>query len=283
MKFCKMHGLGNDYVYVNLFEEKIGDAASLARLISDRHTGVGSDGLILIKPSDCADVRMEMYNADGSRAQMCGNGIRCVAKYAFEKHLATESNFSIETDAGIKWVNCTTERGCVSLVRVDMGLPSFEPSDLPISIKADRVVDWPLSVDDRSFEITCVGMGNPHVVVFVDNLASVDLCHDGPLIERASVFPERTNVHFACVESRSHIHMITWERGSGVTRACGTGACAVCVAGAMTDRSDRRIKATLPGGDLDLDWASNDHVYMTGPTIEVFTGLWPEAESVSID
>jgi diaminopimelate epimerase len=272
MKFTKMHGLGNDYVYVNSFTERVADAPNLARAISDRHTGIGSDGLILIQPSKVADVRMEMYNADGSRGEMCGNGIRCVAKYAVEHRLANGPSLRVETDAGIKAVECIMEGGKVASVRVDMGLPELSARAIPTTIAADRVIDHPLRFGGVDYRVTCVSMGNPHAVVFVHGLHKVDLVEIGPKFEHAPEFPNRINTHFVRVDSATHVTMRTWERGSGATRACGTGACAVCVAGVLTQRTERAITASLPGGELRIEWGDDDHVYMTGDAVEVFTG-----------
>ncbi len=273
MKFTKMHGLGNDYVFVNCFEEHLEDPSTLARAVSDRHRGIGGDGLILIRPSDTADVRMEIYNADGSRAQMCGNGIRCVAKYAVEHGLARPT-VHIETDAGVKPAECHIVDGVVRSVRVDVGRPSLAASAIPSTIPADRIINHPLLAGGCEYVVTCVSMGNPHAAVFVDNLDAITLEVVGPKFEHAPEFPERINVHFVRVDSPDHVTMKTWERGSGATSACGTGACAVCVAGAVTDRTARAITATLPGGDLQVEWADDDHVYMTGPAVEVFGGVW---------
>ena len=275
MKFTKMHGLGNDYVYVNGFEERVLDPAAVAVAVSDRHTGVGADGLIIILPSDQADVRMEMFNADGSRAEVCGNGLRCVAKFAFEHRLVPSTSMAIETDGGIKSACCRVVDGLVQDVRVDMGKPSLDPKDLPAAMDVARIVDHPLRVDSIEYAVTCVSMGNPHVVLFVDDVEAIELDRLGPQFERASVFPNGINTHFVRVDDRARVVMRTWERGSGATQACGTGACAVCVAGALTGRTDRMVTATLPGGDLAIEWAKDDHVYMTGPAIEVFTGDWP--------
>ena len=290
-----MHGLGNDYVFVNTFEEDVIDPSALARALSDRHTGVGSDGLILIAPSNEADVRMEVYNSDGSRAEMCGNGIRCVAKYAIEHGLAVGPAIRIETAAGgahaswnpestpgrdldcgarVKIAACHLDGGIVHSVRVDMGRPVLSASEIPSTIARDRVIDHPLHVGGGEYLVTCVSMGNPHVVVFAEDLEPIELEVIGPLFERAPEFPERINTHFAQVDSPEHVTMISWERGSGMTRACGTGACAVCVAGVVTERTGKRMIAALPGGDLELEWADDGHVYMTGPAVEVFTGEW---------
>ncbi len=277
MKFTKMHGLGNDYLFVDCTTKQVGDAPALARAMSDRHRGVGSDGLILIGRSSRADVRMEMYNADGSRAQMCGNGLRCLAKYAFEHGLTTRNPMNVETDAGIRPVELAVEDGLVPRASVDMGPPSLDPRSLPSTIRADRIVEHPISVGGRSFQTTCVSMGNPHAVVFVEDLDGMDLGTIGPAFERAAEFPERINVHFVRVDDPRHVTMRTWERGSGPTQACGSGACAVCVAAALTGRTERHITAALPGGDLDIRWADDDHVHLTGPAEEVFSGEWPDA------
>jgi len=269
-----MHGLGNDYVYVNVFDERVDNAPEIARAVSDRHTGIGSDGLILIGPSDPADVRMEMYNADGSRAQMCGNGIRCVAKYAVDHGITTGPEIAVETDSGVRYTHCIIEGGHVKSVRVNMGEPVLTPSKLPATFNLDKVVDHPFSVGDVSFPITCVGMGNPHVVTFVDDLSQIDLARVGPLIENAREFPERVNAHFVEVRSANHVVVATWERASGATRACGSGACSVCVAGVLTNRTGRAVTTTLPGGDLHIEWGQDNNVYMTGPAVEVFTGEW---------
>lgn len=316
MKFTKMHGLGNDYVYVNAFTERVADPAGVARLVADRFTGIGSDGLILICPSDRADVRMEMYNADGSRGRMCGNGIRCVAKYAYDHGLidaatagrrATEAAIArawtespggppaselaamtIESDAGLHELAlridmaavgqvspAETVRGVVTAVRVDMGRASLAPGDLPCTLSGERIVNRPVEFGGRRYEITCVSMGNPHVVIFAEDLASIDLPREGRAIETSSLFPERTNVHFARVLAPDRLRMITWERGSGATRACGTGACAVAVAGVVAKGTSRDVCIELPGGELEIAYRPDGHVHKTGPAVEVFSGEWP--------
>jgi diaminopimelate epimerase len=275
MKFTKMHGLGNDYVYVNAFVERVDDPVRTARQISNRHTGIGSDGLILIAPSSRADVRMEMYNADGSRGRMCGNGIRCVAKYSVEHGLAAGPELRIETDSGVKKVWChTTQDGKVAAVRVDMGPPILSPKEIPVRLPGDRILDHRITIGGVAYQVTCVSMGNPHAVVFVDDLDAVNLAAVGPAFETAECFPQQVNVHFARVETRWRITMQTWERGSGATRACGTGACAVGVAGCLTLRTERKVAAALPGGELEIEWAQDGNVYMTGPAVEVFRGEW---------
>ncbi|MCH7883969.1 MAG: diaminopimelate epimerase [Planctomycetes bacterium] len=278
MKFTKMHGLGNDYIFINTVEQHVEDPSSLARAISDRHTGVGGDGLILIQPSERADVRMKMYNADGSRAQMCGNGIRCVARYAIEHGLAAGPRLRIDTDDGVKSVSCKLEGGIIASVCVDMGKPSLDPAALPSTLPGDRIVEYSLRLGKHEYTITCVSIGNPHAVVFVSDLEPVKLEVLGPQIENAPEFPQRINTHFVRVDAADHVTIRTWERGSGATRACGTGACAVCVAGVVTHRTERIITAALPGGALQIEWADDDHVYMTGPAVEVFTGDWPVPE-----
>ncbi|MHC4698562.1 MAG: diaminopimelate epimerase [Planctomycetota bacterium] len=295
MKFTKMHGLGNDYVFVNIFDQRVDDPARLARAVADRRRGIGGDGLILIAPSEAADVRMVVYNVDGSRAEMCGNGVRCVAKYAVDHGLASGSDVRIETDAGTMLAECHTVDGGIRTVRVDMGRPSLAAASLGVwhgfatrvfhrlktgatlmtsATHVDRIVNHPMEVGGSTYAVTCVSMGNPHVVIFVEDLDAVALERTGPLFERASVFPQRINAHFVRVDSLTHVTMKTWERGSGATNACGTGACAVCVAGAVTERTERTITATLPGGDLQVEWSDDDHVYMTGPAVEVFSGVW---------
>lgn len=267
-----MHGLGNDYVYVDVRDQRVSDPASLARKVSCRHTGIGSDGLILIAPSPSADVRMLMYNADGSRAEMCGNGIRCVAKYAVEHRLTAGPVVSIETDAGVKEAVCLFTNGRIHAVRVDMGAPILSPAALPSTLDGDSVVDRAIEAAGRSYQVTCVSMGNPHAVVFVHDLNTIDLHADGAALESAACFPQRINAHFVHVESSNRAVVRTWERGSGETKACGTGGCAVCVAGVLTKRMERSMTTTLPGGDLHIEWAANNHVYMTGPAVEVFSG-----------
>lgn len=290
LHFTKMHGLGNDYVYISLFDQQVNDAPALARRMSDRHRGVGSDGLILIAPPDAptpdrpaadAHVRMIMFNADGSRAQMCGNGIRCVAKFAFERGLAPCNPMRVATDAGVLTLDLTLDaRGRVEQVRVDMGAPILEPRRIPVALPGDRAVRVPLSFANGtqvvSLEMTCVSMGNPHAVIFCHDVAAVPLHELGPQIERHPLFPERINAHFVEVLSPSAVRMVTWERGAGPTQACGTGASAVCVAGVLCGLTQRRITATLPGGDLFLEWDEGaSHVFMTGPATEVFSGEWP--------
>ena len=291
MKFTKMHGIGNDYVYVNCFEENIHNATELAKAISNRHLGVGADGLITVGPSEIAEVRMRIYNADGSEAEMCGNGIRCVAKYAYERQLAhTHGNFSIpgqqsfpisiniETGKGLLVVGLLAdENDVVEKVCVNMGQPVINPKDIPVDLPGEQIVEEDIDVEGDNFTITCVSMGNPHAVIFCENLEQIDLSHIGPAIENHSLFPNRINVHFVQINDPEDFTMRTWERGSGITLACGTGACACSVAAVLTGRLKRVTKAHLPGGDLELNWCEEDNcVYMTGSATQVFTGDWPE-------
>ncbi|OPX24290.1 MAG: diaminopimelate epimerase [Planctomycetales bacterium 4484_123] len=278
MRFVKMQGIGNDYVYVDCFQQQVADPSELARRISDRHFGVGADGLILILPSASADVRMRMFNADGSEAEMCGNGIRCLAKYVHDHGLCDANPLQVETAAGIKTVHLALDApGKVTAATVDMGTPLLKPADVPVRVPGERVVNTPITAGRRTYQMTCLSMGNPHAVIYVDDVAAVPLGEVGPAIERHPLFPERINVHFVQPHCPSEVTMRTWERGSGATLACGTGASAVCVAGVLTGRTERKITAHLPGGDLQLEWREADgHVYLTGPAEEVFTGEWPD-------
>jgi diaminopimelate epimerase len=277
MKFTKMHGLGNDYVYVETFRQSPPkDPASLAVAISDRHLGVGADGLILIMPSERADARMRMFNADGSEGEMCGNGVRCVAKLLYDHGLARKDRVSVETGRGVLTLDLEVQGGKARRVRVDMAPPVLEAASIPTTLAGDPPVDVPIEIDGRTLRVTAVSMGNPHAVAFVDNVASFPLELLGPMLENHPAFPRRVNAHVVDVLSRTEVRMRTWERGSGITLACGTGACAVCVAGVLTGRTERRILAHLPGGDLELEWPAADaSVFMTGPATEVFEGNWP--------
>ena len=283
MKFTKMHGAGNDYVYVDCFHESLPtDPAELARDIADRRFGVGGDGLILICPSEIADARMRMFNADGSEAEMCGNGIRCVAKYVFDHGIYPHTPMRIETGAGVLEVELQVVDGRAEQVRVDMGEPILVPSRIPTQFTGETVVQQPLEVKGQTFAVTCVSMGNPHCVIFVEELTDDLVLGIGPLIERHEMFPARVNVEFVKVISRTEVRQRTWERGSGETFACGTGASAVCVAGVLCDVTDRQIVNHLLGGDLTLEWdAANNHVFKTGPAVEVFSGTWEGAQRSS--
>jgi diaminopimelate epimerase len=276
MQFTKMHGAGNDYIYVNCFRETPPkDAAALSRAISDRHFGVGADGLILICPSERADARMRMFNADGSEAEMCGNGVRCVAKYVYDHRIARKPVLKIETGRGVLTLEVEVAGDKVRQVRVDMGEPILEAALIPTALPGNPPTDAPLPGHDLS--VTCVSMGNPHCVAFVNEITDQLVHGVGPQVEKHAAFPRRINVEFVRVNRPDDVNMRVWERGSGETLACGTGACAVCVAGVLTSRTQRRVTVHLTGGDLQLHWSEADnHVYMTGPAVEVFTGVWPD-------
>ena len=301
LKFTKMHGIGNDYVYVDGFHERVDDPARVAQQVADRHFGIGGDGLILILPSEKADVRMRMFNADGSESEMCGNGVRCVAKYAFDHGLTKSNPMKVETGRGVLTLALTTtEAGKVREVTVNMGEPILKLADIPVD--RERVgaaheaheymftLTRPVTVDERvagaangektegAARATFVSMGNPHAVMFTPDVKAIDLPRLGPLVENHRAFPRRINAHWVQVHSEAEVTMRTWERGSGITLACGTGACAVCVAGVLTGRTSRKVLAHLPGGDLSLEWRESDNnVYMTGPATEVFSGEWTPA------
>ena len=276
MKFTKMQGLGNDYVYVNCFKEKIDNPPELARRISDRHFGVGSDGLIMINPSDKADFEMEMYNADGSRGEMCGNGIRCVAKYVYDYGLTDKTHSSVETLGGIKYLDLTVEEGKVKIVKVDMGKPELEPLKIPVKASGDKAVDEPILVGGKEYRMTCVSMGNPHAVIFIGcDVREFPLEEIGPKFENHERFPNRVNTEFVRVIDRRTAEMRVWERGSGETLACGTGACAVAVACALNGFTEDEVTVRLLGGDLQIRWdREKDTVFMTGPAEVVFDGEW---------
>ncbi len=270
IRITKMHGAGNDYVYVDCREHDLADPPRLARALSRRHHGIGADGLILIRPAAEADCRMEMYNADGSRAQMCGNGVRCVGKFVYDRGLHANP-MRIATDCGVKTLELAVDtRGLVSGATVDMGAPVLDGPRIPVA-SAGRVVDQPLEVVGTTWQITCVSMGNPHCVIFVPEVASLELDRIGPRFEHHPFFPERVNTEFVALRSPCELDFRVWERGSGETMACGTGACAALVAGVLTGRTERRALVHLRGGDLDVEWRADDHVYMTGAAAEVFT------------
>lgn len=274
MKFTKMQGLGNDYVYVNCFEEKIDNPPAVARFVSDRHFGIGSDGLIMINPSKTADFEMEMYNADGSRGEMCGNGIRCVAKYVYDYGLTDKTQISVETLGGIKYLDLTVEDGKVSLVKVDMGKPELEADLIPIISEREQVIDEPIEVDGKEYHMTGVSMGNPHAVIYVDDVKGLDLEKIGPKFENHERFPKRINTEFVHCIDRQTVEMRVWERGSGETLACGTGACAVAVSSILNNLTDTQVTVKLLGGDLQIEWdREKDRVFMTGPATVVFDGV----------
>ena len=269
-----MHGLGNDYVYVNCFEEKIDNPPAVARFVSDRHFGIGSDGLIMINPSKTADFEMEMYNADGSRGEMCGNGIRCVAKYVYDYGLTDKTQISVETLGGIKYLDLTVEDGEVSLVKVDMGKPELEADLIPIISEREQVIDEPIEVDGKEYHMTGVSMGNPHAVIYVDDVKGLDLEKIGPKFENHERFPKRINTEFVHCIDRQTVEMRVWERGSGETLACGTGACAVAVSSILNNLTDTQVTVKLLGGDLQIEWdREKDRVFMTGPATVVFDGV----------
>ena len=274
MKFTKMHGLGNDYVYVNCFEEKIDNPPAVARFVSDRHFGIGSDGLIMINPSKTADFEMEMYNADGSRGEMCGNGIRCVAKYVYDYGLTDKTQISVETLGGIKYLDLTVEDGKVSLVKVDMGKPELEADLIPIISEREQVIDEPIEVDGKEYHMTGVSMGNPHAVIYVDDVKGLDLEKIGPKFENHERFPKRINTEFVHCIDRQTVEMRVWERGSGETLACGTGACAVAVSSILNNLTDTQVTVKVLGGDLQIEWdREKDRVFMTGSATVVFDGV----------
>ena len=274
MKFTKMHGLGNDYVYVNCFEEKIDNPPAVARFVSDRHFGIGSDGLIMINPSQKADFEMEMYNADGSRGEMCGNGIRCVAKYVYDYGLTDKTQISVETLGGIKYLDLTVEDGKVSLVKVDMGKPELKADLIPILSEREQVIDEPIEVDGKEYHMTGVSMGNPHAVIYVDDVKGLDLEKTGPKFETHERFPKRISTEFVHCIDRQTVEMRVWERGSGETLACGTGACAVAVSSILNNLTDTQVTVKLLGGDLQIEWdREKDRVFMTGPATVVFDGV----------
>ena len=273
MKFTKMHGIGNDYVYVNCFEESVKNPAEVSKFVSDRHFGIGSDGLILISPSAIADFRMNIYNADGSQAEMCGNGIRCVAKYVYDYGLTDKTEISVETLAGIKYLRLQVENGKVASAEVNMGAPILEPKEIPVAVEESPVVNVPVEVKGKIYHMTCVSMGNPHAIIFMNNVKDLDIAAIGPYFENHTVFPKRTNTEFVEVLDRNTVNMRVWERGSDETLACGTGACATTVACILNDKTENEVTVHLLGGDLKIRWDREaNQVYMTGPATVVFDG-----------
>ena len=292
MHFTKMQGIGNDYIYVNCFLENVKDPSLLARKISDRHFGVGSDGLVLICPSNTADFEMRMFNADGSESEMCGNAVRCIGKYVYERGMTLKNPISLKTGGGIKTLNLNIKDGKVFSVRVDMGEPilqakyipvltenitSKDDSAFPIISPEEMIIKKELFVNGKTFLITCVSMGNPHCVIFIDDEQDMNPEKWGPVIEKHPFFPKRVNVEFAKIIDRKHIRMRVWERGAGETMACGTGACATLTAACLNGLSERKTVLELNGGNLDIEWdESTGHVFMTGPAEFVFDGEWPD-------
>ena len=275
MKFTKMHGLGNDYVYVNAFDETVADPAAMAVAVSRPHFGVGADGLVLIGPSAEADFAMRMFNADGSEGEMCGNAVRCIGKYVHDRGLTRKTEVRLSTLGGIKTLQLRLKDGSVDQVTVDMGEPAFSPASLPVEWPGERIVNQPLTIDGQTHHITCVSMGNPHAVIFVDDPKAIDVHGIGRQIENHPLFPRRTNVEFVRVRRRDLLEMRVWERGSGETLACGTGAAASLVAAVLNGLADRSAVVQLTGGDLQVTWDSSDnHVYQTGPASFMFDGVW---------
>jgi diaminopimelate epimerase len=273
MKFTKMHGLGNDYIYINCFTETVADPASLAVKMSDRHFGVGSDGIVLIMPSEKADARMRMFNADGSEAEMCGNAIRCVGKFLYDRQIVPKQELSIETKAGIKNLNLTINGSKTELVRVDMGEPVLQSDIVPVTGNKRQIIHEPISVNGHDYHYTAVSMGNPHCVIFVPEICDDQVLKDGPLLEVHPFFPKKINVEFVKVIADDLLQMRVWERGSGETLACGTGASATVVAAILNHLTGRRVTVKLLGGDLIIEWdEATNHVFMTGPAVEVFEG-----------
>ena len=280
MKFTKMHGCGNDYVYVNGVTEKIKDKPAFVRAVSDRHFGVGGDGAIFINPSDEADFEMEMYNADGSRAEMCGNGIRCVAKYVYDKKLTEGKHISIVSCGKVKYLDLETEKGEVTSVKVNMGEPILKASEVPVLCDREQAVDEPITVQGTEYRITCVSMGNPHAVVFMDGVEEMDIAAIGPYFENHAAFPNRTNTEFVQVVDESHVIMRVWERGTGETLACGTGCCATVVACVLNGLTKEKVMVKVLGGEILIEWDRKENlVYMTGPASTVFEGEFPWEEA----
>ncbi len=278
MKFTKMHGAGNDYIYINCFEEDLPKPPEkISGFLSDRHKGIGSDGLVLIMPSDKADARMRMFNPDGSESEMCGNAIRCVAKFVYDHAICRNQRLKIETGAGVLTLDLFEKNGKIEKVRVDMGCPILKPELVPTTLRMPNdpeapVVDLPFELPGRKFPVSCVSMGNPHCVTFVEDLNDEWVHVIGPQVERDSRFPRRVNAEFVETVSPRELKMRVYERGTGETQACGTGSCAVAVAAILSGRTERKMTIHLLGGDLDIEWADNNHVFMTGPATEVFTG-----------
>ena len=279
IKFTKMHGLGNDYVYIDAINQKIENESSLAKFVSNRHFGIGSDGLILICKSEIADFKMRMFNSDGSEAEMCGNGIRCVGKFVYDKRLTNKTTVKIETLAGIKTLILNTKDGKVETARVDMGEPILEAEKIPVISTEEPVKNLELEAENKKFKFTCVSMGNPHAITIVENTKEFDVEKYGKVLEIDKAFPKKANIEFAQIVDRQNINMRVWERGAGETLACGTGACATAVACNLNGLTDRKVNIELLGGTLNIEWNETDnHVYMTGPAVTVFDGeLYEEA------
>ena len=277
MRFTKMQGIGNDYIYVNCFEETVRNPGMLARRMSRRHYGVGADGLVLIEPSDVADFGMRIFNSDGSESEMCGNASRCIGKYVYERGLTDKTSLTLMTGSGLKTLNLSVADSRVRSVKVDMGTPELNPRMIPVDLPGEIILGHRLELGNLVYALHCVSMGNPHCVLFVRNPDNADVEHIGPLLENYPIFPNRTNVEFVQVEDRTHIRLRVWERGAGETLACGTGACAALVVSVLTGRADRNATVELPGGELEVSWSAEDnHVYQEGPAEFVYDGEWAE-------
>lgn len=273
LKFTKMHGAGNDYIYINGFLNKIDNPGELAIKLSNRNFGIGSDGLVFILPSDSCDFRMQMFNSDGSEAEMCGNASRCVGKFVYDNGLTSKKEITLETLAGIKYITLLDGDAKSRKITVDMGEPILDPQFIPVNINAETVKDYPLEIDGKIWPITCVSMGNPHAVTFTTGIDKLDLLTLGPKFEMNPIFPRKTNTEFIEAVDNRNLNMRVWERGAGETLACGTGACAAAVAASLNGLSDRKVTVHLSGGDLDIEWREdNNHVYMTGEAVTVFEG-----------
>ena len=274
MKFTKMQGCGNDYVYVNGMEESVLNKTQAVPFLSDRHFGIGGDGVIFINKGEKADFEMEMYNADGSRSQMCGNGIRCVGKFVYDKGLTQQTEITVESFGAVKYLTLTVgEDNKVSKVKVDMDEPELKAEKVPVKCGGEQAIRMPIEINGNKYEMTCISMGNPHAVIFVDEITDDMVWVDGKALEIHPCFPERANIEFVQVIDRNHIKMRVWERGSGETFACGTGSCACVVAGVLNGLTDRNVTVSLLGGELEIEWnEENNRVYMTGPAVTVFEG-----------
>ena len=274
MRFTKMQGIGNDYIYVDLFHEHVADPSDLSKHISDRHFGIGSDGLVLIGPSEKADLRMQMFNSDGSEGKMCGNACRCIGRYAYERGLIARDEFTLETGSGIRTVHLKIDQGKVSSARVDMGIPLFKPEEIPTTLTNPQEAE--VTVDGQKWHVTCLSMGNPHCVTFVSDPNTLHLPSIGPVFEHLAVFPEGVNTEFVSILQDGTLWLRVWERGSGETMACGTGACAALVASAIQGKSPRKNTVHLRGGDLKIEWRPDGHVLQEGPAEFICDGNWPE-------
>lgn len=274
LKFTKMHGAGNDYIYINGFQHKIDNPGELAIKLSNRNFGIGSDGLVLILPSETCDFRMQMFNSDGSEAEMCGNASRCVGKFVYDNGLTSKKEITLETLAGTKFITLLDGDAKSRKITVDMGEPILDPQLIPVNVDSKPVINYPLDIDGKIWEVTCVSMGNPHAVTFTKDIDKLDLPVLGPKFEKNPIFPRKTNTEFIEVIDGNNLNMRVWERGAGETLACGTGACAAAVAASLNGLTDRKVTIHLLGGDLNIEWReSNNHVYMTGEAVTVFEGI----------